>query len=188
MKTVKFIIALFAFLGFMLISCSDETQNPLTPGESGSLQKVVREPYTGDEVPVAVLDPGTSKVENGILIIQHMQLQERLLTTTDMITGDMFADLSAHINIVTGEGHMSGGGTITPDDPNVGGIWHWSFQAERVKTGESEWTTTLHLIGHGQGGVIQGRQVFATGTQLSWDVLFTYWTGTVDGYMQYNGN
>jgi hypothetical protein len=188
MKTTKFLFVLFAFVGFIIVSCSDEPQSPITPGESGSLKKVVREPYDGTEALIQLIDPGRQKVVNGKLIIQHMQLLERLETTTAMVTGEMFCDLSIHIDIVTGEGHMSGGGTVTPDDPSVGGVWHWSFNAERVKTGESEWTATLHLVGHGQGGVIQGWQLFATGTQLSWDVLGTYWEGTVDGYMQYNEN
>ncbi len=188
MKTTKFLFALFTLLGFMLISCSEEQQSPVSPEESGSLQKVIREDYTGSDQPIGLIDPGRVKEEGGKRITQHLVVLERLETTTPMITGDMVADISATIDMVTGEGHMSGGGTVTPDDPSVSGIWHWSFQGERIKTGESEWTTTIEIVGNGQGGLIQGRQLFATGTMLSWDVLMSYWQGTVEGFMKYNEN
>lgn len=188
MKTTKFFIVLFAFVGVMLVGCSDEPQSPVTPADQGSLNKVTITYHTGNDWPVELIDPGTVIVQANRRIIQHVIVLCRLETTNPLITGNMIADYSSNVDINTGEGHVYGSAKVTPDDVNVGGVWECSFQGETTKTGESEWTTVTNIVGHGKDGIIQSNQIFYTDNMLSWDSPATYWYGTGSGYMKANGN
>jgi hypothetical protein len=177
---------LLLFFGLLLTSCSNEPQSPVAPGDPAELQKVICEAFTGTEEPIEVLYYGREKEVNGKLIVQQMELRERLETTNPMLTGEMLTKVSINLDLTTGEAHFSGGGTVTPDDPAAGGVWHFSMQGNREKTGESEWTAIFQLNAHGKGGLIQGRQLFATATQTSWDARDTYYVTTVEGFIKYN--
>ena len=191
MKTSHCVMAILALVGLMLAGCSDQQQSPISPVCSnvpGSLQKVETLQYTGYDFPVALIDPGNVREEGGKRITQHLLIQERLMTTTPLITGTMDDDICLRVDIATGEGSFNGKGTVTPDDPSVGGVWHWSAHGQTVRTGESEWTTSMDLVGHGQGGRIQGMQLFARGTLISVSNPPAGWAGTVEGYIKSNAN
>lgn len=188
MNTIKFLFILFAFVGFIIVSCSDEPQSPVTPTDQGSLDKVTITYHTGNDWPFQLIDPGTVIVQANRRITQHVIVLCRLETTNPLITGNMLGDYSSNVDINTGEGHVHGSGTCTPDDPSVGGVWEFSFQGETTKTGESEWTTITDIVGHGKGGVIQSNQIFYTDNMISWDNPTTFWFGTGSGYMKSNGN
>jgi hypothetical protein len=188
MKTVKFIIALFSFVGFMLVSCSDESQTPVSSIDQSSLDKVTITYHSGNDWPIQLIDPGTVIVQANRRITQHVIVLVRLETTNPLITGNMIADYSSNVDINTGEGHVHGSGTCTPDNVNVGGVWEFSFQGETTKTGESEWTTITDIVGHGKGGIIQSNQIFYNDNMLSWDSPTTFWYATGSGYMKSNEN
>lgn len=67
MKTLKCVLALFAFVGLMLVGCSDESQSPVSPVEKGSLEKSIIHNFTITDVPILPplypwpVDPGIIK-------------------------------------------------------------------------------------------------------------------------------
>ena len=66
MKTLKCVLTLFAFAGLMLVSCSDQSQSPVSPNEQVSLEKKTIHYITCTNVPVPppypyALDPGVKK-------------------------------------------------------------------------------------------------------------------------------
>ncbi len=49
-------------------------------------------------------------------------------------------------------------------------MWEGNFTGYRTKTGESEWTENLHVVGKGKGGVIDGMKTFADALMYSDDI------------------
>jgi hypothetical protein len=60
MKTIKSAVALVAIMGFVLLSCSENSQLPNEP--VNSLEKVTTTNYTATLIIAGLVDPGTEKI------------------------------------------------------------------------------------------------------------------------------
>jgi hypothetical protein len=186
MKTLKCILFLFTFVGFVLLGCSDKSQSPVEPSTQGTLEKMVRTDFTAHSYPTTNIDPGELKTVDGNLFLRnrkdHLTVESAnpfINTTQGIITYNVNADAS------TAEGHAWGTITFTPDaypDLEVSGLWNGQITI----TGPSEWTLICKYVGHIRGGSTNGMQVF-------WDIVVTYdnpgglnWESNATGYIQYN--
>ena len=53
MKALKCVLVLFAFVGLMLVGCSDQSQSPVSPTEQVSLEKKTIHHVTCMDFPIA---------------------------------------------------------------------------------------------------------------------------------------
>jgi len=190
MKTLKCVLALFAFVGLMLFGCSDETQSPVSTTEQSSLQKVIITNFTFTNFPIAPPTGGTiTLTPGGIWQVKKVEVLERFVSSDPFVNGIMKHYLSLSIDAVTGEGPCHGSWTITPLNPTVteGGVWEGKYEGYRSKSSvPGEWTLPLKVEGHGKGGSIQGMQVFANAVLTvradGPTTLPTSWTGVGGGF------
>jgi hypothetical protein len=172
MKKNKKIVALLPAILFLFFGGSDKSQLPDEPGQANlnSLDKVTIIEYTAINYPIEILDPGTSKIAGQHLIIKDMVMRTRYEASTPLVTGDLILTINSKYNLETGEGPIHGKFSKVPDDyPDC--IWEGNWSGYRTKTGESEWTENIHIIGHGYGGEIDGMQVITDEVITSDDIF-----------------
>jgi hypothetical protein len=92
--------------------------------------------------------------------------------------------INSSFNLITGEGPSHGKWSNAPDAyPDA--LWEGSFTGYRIKTGESEWTENLHVVGKGEGEVIDGMKNIADAVMYSDDIpLRTGFFGTANGVIK----
>lgn len=190
MKTTKFFIVLFAFVGLSLVSCSDEPQSPITPIDQGSLEKVIITNFTLSHYPIGMTGEGTIKLVGGNWILKDVGVIELINSADPLVAGTMTHYLSGKMNAVTGEGPVHGTFTITPDVNTVGGVWEGNYTGYRSRTPGSDtlFTLPLHLVGHGRGGTIEGMQSFTDDVITAWGTPPVGWFGVGEGFYKSHGN
>jgi len=167
MKTLKCVIVLFAIVGLTLIGCSEKSQLPNEP--VNSLEKVTTTDYTATITLVGLVDPGSEKMVGQNIIVKDRVVLTRYETTSPLVTGDLLVTINFSYNLNTGEGPSHGKWSKVPDAyPDA--VWEGSFTGYRTKTGESEWTENLNVVGKGEGGVIDGMKNFADVLMYSDDI------------------
>lgn len=180
MKAIKFVLVLSAFLAFLLVSCSDESQSPVSPAVQGSLEKV-NPPidFTAEDYPLNFLDPGVMKTEEGEKIILHgLVAHERFESSNTLLNGEMENTVNFVFDKRTGEGEVYGQLTLHPYDvPD--GVWDANWHGKNVKTGASEWTHYLNVLGHGKGGAIDGMKFTGTVVIVENQVPSLDWHGYI---------
>jgi hypothetical protein len=173
MKTLKCVLALFAFVGLMLVGCSDESQSPVSPSDqsiqaSSSLQKNVIRKFLGEEGP-NLADPGLvvpePKIADGKTIFKGIKLNtyfkaDFLDGGPDLLSGYGKLELNSIIDNATGAGFTWGKLTITPTNPAAnGGVWEITWHGNGYVHPSTGMTITpLKWVGHGKGGAVNGMQ------------------------------
>jgi len=168
MKTI-YVVILFVLLGLVFLGCSEKSQLPNEP--VNALEKVTITDYTGTITIVGIVDEGSTKIVGQSYIVKDMVVQTRFESENDndLMTGDQLVTINFRYNLITGEGPSHGKWSNVPDAyPDV--LWEGSFTGYRTKTGESEWTENLHVVGKGEGGVIDGMKNFADALMYSDDI------------------
>ncbi|OGU66658.1 MAG: hypothetical protein A2W30_07305 [Ignavibacteria bacterium RBG_16_36_9] len=163
MKKFNCLIATIAFIGLLLVGCSDKSQSPIAPtDEQGSLEKVTTINYTATITIVGLVDPGSVKIVGQNMIVKDRVVLTRYESSSPLVTGDLLITINFRYNLNTGEGPSHGKWSNVPDAfPDA--VWEGSFTGYRTKTGESEWTENVYIVGKGEGGVIDGMKNFADG-------------------------
>jgi hypothetical protein len=173
MKTYISVFVIVFTILFSFTGCSDESLLPGEPGSAenlNSLNKVTITEYTAINYPVEILDPGTVKIEGQFMIIKNMVMKTRYEATSPLVTGDLILTVNSKYNLETGEGPQHGKYSKVPDNyPD--GLWVGNWAGYRTKTGESEWTGNIHIVGHGYGGEIDGMQVITDEAVVSDDIF-----------------
>jgi hypothetical protein len=185
MSITKFLIALLAFVEILMIGCSDEPQLPVTPIDQGTLNKVTIINITALSYPTAIIDPGEQHIADGNLIGRNVIIAVRWDSENDFVDANGILTLNYNVDAITNEGQWWGTLTLTPDEPAIGGEWDITWNGRSTKTGESEWTLPLHMVGHGIGGSIDGMHLQVTNTVV-YHQPFGFWLGNVDGFIKYN--
>jgi hypothetical protein len=182
MKTFKCFIVLFAIVGLTLVGCSEKTQLPNEPVDS--LEKVTTTDYTGTITIVGIVDEGATKMVGQNIIVKDMVVQTRFESSTDLMTGDQMVTINFQFDLNTGEGNSHGKWSIVPD-AYPDDLWEGSYSGHRTKTGESEWTDNLHIVGKGKGEVIGGMKTFTDALIYSNDIyLQTGFFGVTSGVIK----
>lgn len=182
MKTFNCLIAVLALFGLLLVGCSEKTQLPNEP--VNSLEKVTKTDYTATMTIVGLVEPGTEKIVGQNLIVKDRVALVRYEATSDLVTGNLLVTMNFRFNLLTGEGPSHGKWTKVPD-AYPEDLWEGSFTGHRIKTGESEWTDNLHIVGKGKGEVIGGMKNFADAIIYSDDIyLRTGFFGTATGVIK----
>ena len=164
MKTFQSAVALIAFVGLVFFGCSEKSQLPNEP--VNSLEKVTITDYTATITIVGLIDPGSEKIVGQNLIVKDRVVLTRFETSSDSVTGNLLVTINFRYNLNTGEGPSHGKWSNVPDEyPDA--LWEGSFTGYRAKTGESEWTENLNVVGKGEGGVIDGMKNFGDGLVYS---------------------
>ncbi len=172
MKKIYQISFLILAAALIITGCSDKSVLPDQPGQANlnSLDKVTIIEYTAINYPVEILDPGTSKIVGQHLIIKDMVMKTRYEASTPLVTGDLILTINSKYNLETGEGPTHGKYSKVPDDyPDC--IWEGNWSGYRTKTGESEWTENIHIVGHGKGGEIDGMKVITDEMVIADDIF-----------------
>ena len=167
MKTLKCVIVLFAIVGLTLIGCSEKSQLPNEP--VNALEKVTTTDYNANITILGLVDPGTEKIIGQNLIVKDRVALTRFEADNSLVKGNLLITINFRFNLNTGEGPTHGKWSMVPDDyPD--GLWEGSFTGFRTKTGESEWTENVSIVGKGEGDVIDGMKNFADGLIYSDDI------------------
>lgn len=165
MKKFNCLIAIIALIGLLLGGCSEKSQlpnEPVTNENGNSLEKVTRTPYTANIILVDLIDPGSVKIVGQNLIVKDRVVKTRYVASNPLVTGDLLITINFRFNLMTGEGPTHGKWTNVPDAyPDA--LWEGNFTGYRTKTGESEWTEKVSIVGKGEGGAIDGMKHFADG-------------------------
>ena len=166
MKTI-YVVILFVFLGLIFLGCSEKSQLPNEP--VNSLEKVTTTNYTATLTIIGLVDPGSEKIVGQNLIVKDRVVLTRFEADNSLVKGNLLITINFRFNLNTGEGPTHGKWSMVPDDyPD--GLWEGSFTGNRTKTGESEWTENVSIVGKGEGGVIDGMKNFADGLIYSDDI------------------
>jgi hypothetical protein len=160
MKTSNCLIAIIAIIGLLLVGCSEKSQLPNEP--VNSLEKVTITDYNATITLVGLVDFGSQKIVGQNLIVKDRVVLTRFEADNSLVTGYLLITINFKFNLNTGEGPTHGKWSNVPDAyPND--VWEGSFTGYRTKTGESEWTENVSMVGKGEGGVIDGMKNFADG-------------------------
>jgi len=170
MKAFQSSVALLAFIGLVFFGCSDKSQSPVAPtDEQGSLEKVTTINYTATMTIAGIIDPGSVKIVGQNMIVKGMIVKTRYEASSPLVTADLLITINFKFNLNTGEGPSHGKWSSVPDAyPDA--VWEGSFTGYRTKTGESEWTENVSIIGKGEGGIIDGMKNFTDAIIYSDDI------------------
>ena len=173
MKTLKSVLAFLSFMGLMLVSCSDQSQSPVSPSnqtitQSNSLDKVFTREFNAAEIPTAIDDPGIYIYPDGKIKLIGNKGPTIFNATfvdglnPDLLTGPGYAQISGMTDPVAGTGIWQGKLTLTPYTAE-GGKWEFTWHGEAAFTatawnGEPGWIIPLKEEGHGNGGILTGMQ------------------------------
>jgi len=193
MKTLKCVLALFAFVGLMLVGCSDESQSPVSPSDQNSLQKVTTWNFTGRNIPTGVSNPGIWKYPDGkIMVIKHQGPTQFTRFTgdgPDVLSGPGEIEINGKINMKypdpsTWKGEWRGKIVLTPAGvPD--GLWQITWHGPSTFSptawnGGPGWILSLQMVGHGEGGDIHGMQIRSE-TIVYCEINFQGWYGDFTG-------
>jgi len=182
MKTIQSVVFLIAFMGLVFLGCSEKSQLPNEP--INSLEKVTTTDYTATVTIVGLVDPGSEKIEGQNLIVKDRVVLTRYEADNSLVTGNLLVTMNFRFNLITGEGPSHGKWSKVPD-AYPEDLWEGSFTGYRTKTGESEWTDNLQIVGKGKGEVIGGMKNFADAFIYSDDIyLRTGFLGTASGVIK----
>lgn len=182
MKTFNCLIAIIALFGLLLVGCSEKTQLPNEP--VNSLEKVTTTDYTADVILVDLIDPGSVKIVGQNLIVKDRVVLTRYVASNSLVTGDLLITINFRFNLNTGEGPTHGKWSNVPDAYSDA-VWEGNFTGYRTKTGESEWTEHVSIVGKGEGGDIDGMKHFADGLIYSNHIYEeTGFIGTASGVIK----
>jgi len=182
MKTFQSAVALIAFMGLVFLGCSEKSQLPNEP--VNSLEKVTITDYTATITIVGLIDPGSEKIVGQNLIVKDRVVLTRYEATSPLVTGNLLVTINFSFNLNTGEGPSHGKWSKVPD-AYPEDLWEGSFTGYRTKTGESEWTDNLNIVGKGEGEVIGGMKNIADALMYSDDIyLRTGFFGTAIGVIK----
>ena len=184
MKTLKCFLALFAFVGLMLVGCSDQSQSPVSPNDQMTLEKNTIRSFTSTEGPSVtnpLYIPGTMHVVNG-KVVSKGNLQNTFFSAIfsdggpDLLSGDGVLELNSVYDEITFEGHTWGKLTITPTNPDAkGGVWEITWHGKLYFDPLKGVVAPLKWVGHGKGGAVNGMQFFCDDTIIYLDPLT--WSG-----------
>jgi hypothetical protein len=167
MKTLKYFLILFSFIGLMFYGCSDEPESPLSPSDQTLLQKVFTREFTGINIPTGVIDMGIYKYpDNKIILLKHKG--PTLFTAyfadggPDILSGPGEIEINGITDMTTMTGQWRGKLVLTPDEvPD--GLWQFTWHGPAVFDltaweGGPGWLCSFQMMGHGEGDDVTGMQ------------------------------
>lgn len=189
MKTLKYVIVLFAFVGLSLVGCSDEPQSPVAPIDQSTLAKVIVTNFTFSHYPIGLTGEGEVKLVGGNWILKNFGVTELISSSDPLAAGTMIHYLSGRMDAITGEGPVHGSWTLTPQANTCGGVWEGNYTGYRSKKPGSDtlYVLPLQLVGHGRGGTIGGMQTRYNSTITAWGTPPAGWYGSGEGFYKSHG-
>ena len=178
MKALSFALLLMASVAFVLVGCSDNAMQPVSPTDQitqapASLQKNIVRPFTGKEYPTALLSVGETFMADGKQIVKRFQCATRFEATfsdglPDLLTGNGLLELQQVLDMETLTGHSTGKLTVTPDNPDADGVWEITWHSKVYPGPDPRIPPRAPFVlfypakwvGYGKGGAINGMQIF----------------------------
>ena len=157
MKKLLFILISF-FVIIIISGCETPSENT-SEQPVNALNKVTEISFSGHHYPTGPpTDPGEVKTAGQNLIIKNMKVDSRYDSENELVSGFLYLTINAKYDLATGEGPVHGKWYIIPDAyPDA--VWKGIFSGYRYKTGDSEWTEKVRIVGRGFGGEIEGMHV-----------------------------
>ncbi|MFZ1290192.1 MAG: hypothetical protein WAR79_08875 [Melioribacteraceae bacterium] len=192
MRTLKCFHFMFIFTVLILVGCSDQSHSPVSLEDQVSLEKKVTHNFTLMDFPIVppqggviTTTPGGNIQFKKVKVIESIIANDMNGNPDQFVTGQMEHYLSTLIDGETGNGHVHGTFTTFPSDKSaVGedGKWVGNYVGDRSYNGKTfvdipsflpypdgvydNWTLKLNLVGHGNGGLINGWQMFSDNTLI----------------------
>ncbi len=175
---VGMLLATVGFTAEQTIVTASEVFNP-----SGEVPGI---PMSGEFVyPGTVKCPGDEPTGNPLqpcpagsrTHLRNGELISRVISLDARATGMMTVILNANWN-ADFEGPVWGTFSFALDS---GGTWIGTWQGLRKRVGENEWTGTLHVIGKGYGGIVDGMKMIAEDRITSFTLAPIAYIGEIEG-------
>jgi hypothetical protein len=153
-------------MSLALAACSE---SPVAPTEEPAFVKggVTFTEFSATYVATGLLNPGTQKVEDGIVETRGLTVTGTVISTTLGIGCNALIEINSDLLLSNATGPVWGKMVecVTDDE----GVWAGSFDGYRVVTftPAPSWVTTLKLVFHGVSGSARGYQVRATQVSTS---------------------
>jgi len=170
-----------AIMALGLGACSTD---PVAPTEGPAFVKggVTFTEFTATYVATGLVDPGTQKVEDGVVETRGLTVTGTVISTTLGISCDAVVEINSDLLQSNATGPVWGKMVecVTADD----GVWAGSFDGYRVITGTYpgfSWVTTLKLVFRGVSGSARGYQIRATQVSTSNDPTNLGFTAAITG-------
>ena len=189
MKTAFVALLLVAAVAFMVMGCSDDSTQPVSPTDQsiqapGPLQKNIIREFLGEEGP----DPdGPGLVLSPMRIVDDGMTFQSLRENTyfhadfldggpDLVSGKGVLELNYKFDPNTFEGFTWGKLVLKPDAlVGADGVWEISWQGKMWVDLTGQTIAPLKWVGHGKGGAVNGMQLFGDDTIYMTD--FAHWIG-----------
>ena len=197
MKTLWFVLLLVASTAFVLLGCSDNSTQPVSPADQSaqpppSPAKQISTLFTFTDQPIAPLSGGSLTLRGGVWQSKDRHIVEIFASSDPYVAGIMEEDFSTTIDAVTGEGPFHGKWKITPSNTVLTGGGSWEGTLEGYRTGPNQdgtWSAIVKAVGHGKGGTIDGWKITSTTDLTIYPSptpppfpLFAGWIGKGNGY------
>jgi hypothetical protein len=143
-------------LTLALAACSDSPLAPNGPALEALRGGAILTEFTATDIPTGILDPGTMEVVEGHRVVRGMVVTTRITADDPRATGNGRMTINQQFLLADGSGHTWGKFEVTAD---VGGVWVGSYTGQREPAAPGVWVTTLHVVGQGRGGAIDGLQL-----------------------------
>jgi hypothetical protein len=168
MKTRVLVLLLGIALTFVVVSCSDNPTQPVSPvGTSMSapsrLAKTVATDFSFVMLPTGLTDPGITKLPDGKVMLRGLRGPVYFKATfsdglPDLLTGPGEVEINFILDYSSGVGESQGKLTLRPAAPEAAsGAWEFTWHGTAT-LGASGWTLPLKEEGHGVGGALIGMQ------------------------------
>ncbi|HEX9166145.1 MAG TPA: hypothetical protein VF862_09555 [Gemmatimonadales bacterium] len=167
-------------LGVALAACSESPVAP-TAGPAFAKGGVTFTEFTATYVATGLLDPGTQKVEAGVVETRGLTATGMVISTTLGISCNAVVEINSDLLLSNATGPVWGKmiECVTADE----GVWAGSFDGYRVMSTGPSWVTTLKLVFRGVSGSARGYQVRATQVATSNDPANLGFTADISGVL-----
>lgn len=188
MKTFSALF-LIVFIGLSFLSCSDQSQSPVSADEQAVLQKAEITSCNFVHYPSGPPEGGEFKFAGKNFIMKDVKVTELMMSSDPLMAGILVHYLSEVVDAVKGDGITHGKWTLTLSDDVGGGVWEGTYTGKRSYSPGTndgfppyEFITPLKLVATGKGGAIDGMQFKGTTIIYSWGVIVEGWYGIGEGY------
>jgi hypothetical protein len=109
--------------------------------------------------------------------LRNTVIVSRVDSSNPNLSGDMTVVLNANLD-ADAAGPVWGTFSLAIDS---GGTWEGTWQGLRVRAEEELWTATLHIMGKGFGGEVDGMHLMAEDEIVAYSAVLIAYVGSIEG-------
>jgi hypothetical protein len=141
----------------VLAACSEGPLAPTNPDLAmNAAAAATFTDFVASDVVTGLADPGTIAVQGRHIMLRGVVVTSRIDGSDPRVSGNATITINGQLLLADGSGSVWGKFEVAAD---VGGTWAGSWAGQRELTAPGLWTGTLKLVGHGDGGAVDGLQM-----------------------------